>query len=103
MASNKEVHKENLRLKKLVSAKLQGIKFDDGDIVLAQAPNSVFSKELLEAISKWLIVTNRPNSIFLVFPEKTDISVLNEEDMKRHGWVRITKGVDTDYGKEEAS
>lgn len=61
----------------------------DGDIIAVKYQSSVAKEEVVKGIAAALERMNVNNALVIVVDNFEDLTVLNETEMRKHGWFRL--------------
>lgn len=81
-------------LRNFVRTTVRVHKVKDGDVILLKShTEAIADKQMVNTFANAIRHGGRPNCVLIALDDFSELDVLNEEDMEKHGWVRKAKDV----------
>src|SRR5574341_185551 len=88
--------------RRLLCKHLQKIHINNGDVLAVKATSQAAKIEILRGIADALGRIGKKDIVIVVVDNFTDLSVLNEKGMNKHGWFRIPQLAKLIHSKQDA-
>lgn len=80
-----------MKRKQRIRNDTRALRVNDGDIILVKRDSHLIAERNLNDLATSLGRTGRGRCILIVVDDFDDLSILTEEEMRKHGWIREGK------------